>query len=146
VIRSAACFLLSNDAKGDLFVSTTPILGTCRYRLPIGVNTNNDIVVTKVRDLLIREIKRENRGDPAAAELCANAVQITFPKQLGKRDVRFYTVDITANSLAHFQMIRATKFTVNRQVLDNLDTGCPQPANFGYGHHWSPPGSERRGQ
>jgi hypothetical protein len=35
---------------------------TVRYRLPIGVNTDNDIVVAKVQDLLIREIKRENRG------------------------------------------------------------------------------------
>jgi hypothetical protein len=94
---------------------------TVRYRLPIGVNTNNDIVVAKVRDLLIREIKRENRGKPSG--ICANAVQITFPKQLEKRDDRFYTVDVTANSPAHFRMIRAIKFTVNRQVLDILDTG-----------------------
>jgi len=29
-----------------------------------------------------------------------------------------------------FRMIRATKFTVNRQFLDILDTDCPQPANL----------------
>jgi hypothetical protein len=102
---------------------------TIRYRLPHGLNTHFDNVTSPVRKILLRQLVAYNPTN-GAGMTCAESVRLAFPKPLGKKDARYFTVDITADSPAHFELIRNTKFSLNKERLEILDLGAPVPANL----------------
>jgi hypothetical protein len=102
---------------------------TVRYRLPHGLNTHFDNITSPVRKVLIRQLVAYNPTNGAGMK-CAETTLFAFPKPLGKKDARYFTVDITGDSPAHFKLIRNTKFSLNKERLELLDVGPPVPANL----------------
>jgi hypothetical protein len=102
---------------------------TVRYRLPHGLNTRFDNITSPVRKVLLRQLVAYNPINDAGMK-CAETTLFAFPKPLGKKDARYFTVDITGDSPAHFELIRNTKFSINKERLELLDVGPPVPANL----------------
>jgi Zinc knuckle len=101
---------------------------TVRYRLPQGINTNIDRQTAAVRQILMNQVTKQH-NTPEGQEF-AERLEIAFPKQLGRRDDRFFSVDISARNRDDFQRIRESVFTLKGQRLDILDVGPPVPANL----------------
>src|SRR5204863_4637386 len=48
----------------------------------------------------------------------------------GRRDERYFSVDVTADTPTNFETIKATTFTLKSEKLDIIDVGPPTPANL----------------
>jgi hypothetical protein len=102
---------------------------TVRYRLPQGTNTNIDKQADAVRKIFLKQIEAKHPVNNAGV-ICAKSAQVTFPKQQGRRDERYFSVDIAADTPANFEIIKATSFTLRSEKLDIIDVGPPAPANL----------------
>jgi hypothetical protein len=91
------------------------------------VNTNIDAHISRIRNALLQQVVIKN---PEGGIDCAKGMEITFPKQMGKKDARFFTVDLTADNSEHFKLIKRTEFTLNGATLATEDTGPPTPTNL----------------
>ena len=102
---------------------------TVRYRLPQGMNTNIDKQTDAIRQILLKQLEVKNPADNAGVN-CARSAEVTFPKQQGRRDERYFSVDVTADTPTNFETIKGTAFTLKSEKLDVIDVGPPTPANL----------------
>jgi len=102
---------------------------TVRFRLPHGVNTNLLLIETNTRTMFFNQIAR-NSPTPELGLQLFRAVEIGFPNQQGRRDDRYFPVDLTVSSSEHFTMLRNFPFTVNGEPMDVIGVGPPTPANL----------------
>jgi hypothetical protein len=102
---------------------------TVRYRLPQGTNTNIDKQTEAIRKIFLKQIEAKNPANSAGIN-CARSAQVTFPKQQGRRDECYFSVDIAVDTPINFEIIKATSFTLRSEKLDIIDVGPPAPANL----------------
>jgi hypothetical protein len=97
---------------------------TIRFRLPPRINTNRDKDADIVRGILMGQVQ-----STFGAEF-AKVTKVSFPKQLGQRTNRFFSVDITVRSKTQYDMLDQARFSINKTKLEPIDFGPPVPANL----------------